>query len=218
MNEPDDLITSALRDLARQAAQPHLSAETLWRAGRRRRWAAITTTAAGAAAATAAAALIPLAVLSTPAHPAPRPPVISSAGTHRPAPIQLRQVARLTHHRCPPGSHGLPGTSKDECFYLTRTGMAISRFASVTILNPQSGTKAYWVNFRFERADIDRFTDLTRKLANSPTPRNQMALIINGVVLMHPYIPASISVGEFQLETGPSRASAEALLHQVEHL
>jgi hypothetical protein len=217
MNEPDDLITTALRDLARQAAPPRLSAEALWRAGRRRRWTAITAAAAGAAAATAAAALVPFAVLSAPSHPAPGPPVTSSAATHHPPPIQLRQVARLTHHRCPPGSPGRPGPSKDECFYLTRTGMAFSRFASVTIINPPPGTRVYWLNFRLPKEDIHRFTDLTQKLANAPGPRNQMAIIVNGVVLLHPYLSAAIPVGVFQIGTGDSRAHAQALLHKLEH-
>ena len=217
MNEPDDLITTALRDLARQAAPPRLSAEALWRTGRRRRWAAITTAAAGAAAATAAAALVPLAVLSGPSHPAPSAPVTSSAGTHRPAPVQLRQVARVTHHRCPPGSHGLPGTSKDECFYLTRTGMAITRFASITIINPPPGASDYWLNFRLQKDDVRRFVDLTQKLANAPAPRDEMAVIANGVVLLHPYLPAPIPVGVFQIGTGSSRAHAQALLHKLEH-
>lgn len=217
MNEPDDLITTALRDLTGQAAPPRLSAEALWRTGRRRRWAAITAAAAGAAAATAAAALVPLAVLSAPSHSAAGPPVTSSAGTHRPPPVQLRQVARLTHHRCPPGSHGLPDPSKDECFYLTRTGMAISRFASVTIINPPPGASDYWLNFRLQKDDVHRFTDLTEKLANAPGPRNQMAVIVNGVVLLHPYLPAPIPVGVFQIGTGDSRAHAQALLRKLEH-
>ena len=217
MNEPDDLITTALRDLARQAAPPRLSAEALWRTGRRRRWGSITAAAAGAAAATAAAALVPLAVLSAPSHPAPGPPVTSSPGARRPPPIQLRQVARITHHRCPPGSHGLPGTSKDECFYLTRTGMAITRFASVKIINPPPGARDYWLNFRLPKDDIRRYFDLTQKLANAPGPRNQLAVIVNGVVLLHPYLPAAIPVGVFQIGTGNSRAHAQALLHKLEH-
>jgi hypothetical protein len=172
MNEQDDLITTALRDLAGQAAPPRLSADAVWRAGRRRRWAAITASAAGAA---AAAVLVPLAVLSAPSHPAPGPPLTGSAGTHWPPPIQLQQVARVTGHRCPPRSHGLPGTSKDECFYLTHTGMTISRFA-ITITNPPAGTSDYELSFRLQRADVRRFADLTQKLANSPSPHDQMGV------------------------------------------
>jgi hypothetical protein len=217
MNEPDDLITTALRDLAGQAAPPRLSAEALWRTGRRHRWTAITAAAAGAATATAAAVLVPLAVLSAPSRPVPGPPVISSAGTHRPAPIQIRQVARITDRRCPPGSHGLPSTPKGECFYLTRSGMGITRFASITIINPPPGTSDYSLSFRLRRDDIRGFADLTQRLANSPAPRDQMAFILNGVVLLHPTVVAPLDLGVFQIVVGHTRAQAQALLRELEH-
>jgi hypothetical protein len=71
MSDPDNPITIALRDMAEQAAPPHLRIDAAWRAGRRRRRAAVTTSVAGAAAAVAAAVLVPLALLGAPAHPAP---------------------------------------------------------------------------------------------------------------------------------------------------
>jgi hypothetical protein len=95
--------------------------------------------------------------------------------------------------------------------------MAISRFASVTIINPPPGARDYGLNFRLPKEDIHRFTDFTQKLANAPGPRNQMAVIVNGVVLLHPYLPAAIPVGVFQIGTGDSRAQAQALLHKLEH-
>jgi hypothetical protein len=71
MNDPDNPITIALRDMAEQAAMPRLRIDAVWRAGRRRRRAAVATSVAGAAAAAAAAVLVPLALLSAPSHPAP---------------------------------------------------------------------------------------------------------------------------------------------------
>jgi hypothetical protein len=59
MNEPDNPITIALREIAEQADPPGLSADAAWRAGRRRRWAAM---AGSAATVAAAAVLVPLAV------------------------------------------------------------------------------------------------------------------------------------------------------------
>jgi hypothetical protein len=215
MNEHDDLITTALRDLAGQAAPARLSADVAWRAGRRRRWAAITASVAGAA---AAAALVLLAVvLSVPSYPAPRPPLTGSAGTHRPSPIELQQVERISPRPCPPGSHGLPGTSKSECFYLTHTGMTISRFASITITKLSPGDSGYWLSFRLQRADIRRFADLTQKLENLPNPRNQMAFITNGEVLLHPIVVATLDFGVVQVQAGHTRAQAQELLHLLEH-
>jgi hypothetical protein len=51
MNDPDRPITTALRDLADQAAPPRIRADAAWRAGRRRRRAAIITPAVAMAAA-----------------------------------------------------------------------------------------------------------------------------------------------------------------------
>jgi hypothetical protein len=214
MTELDDFITTALRDLAEQAAPPRLDADGLWRAGRRRRWAAIT---AAAAAVAAVAVLVPLAVVGTPAHPAPGPALIGSGSAHRLAPIQFRQVAWIANRNCPSHSHGLPSTAKDECFYFTHTAMTISRFAAVTITQPSPGTSGYWLSFRLERADIRRYGDLTQQLQNLPSPRDQLAIIANGVVLLHPEIVAPLDFGVFQIYAGHTRAQAQQLLHRLEH-
>jgi len=214
MTELDDPITTALRDLAEQAAPPRLNADALWRAGRRRRWAAIT---APVAAVAAVAVLVSLAVLSAPAHPAPGPALTGSGSMHRPPPIQFRQVARTTGRSCPSRSHGLPGTSKGECFYFTHTAMTISRFASVTITQPSPGTSGYWLSFRLEPADTHRYGDLTQKLQNLPSPRDQLAIIANGVVLLHPQIVAALDLGVFQIYAGHTRAQAQQLLHRLQH-
>lgn len=212
MTELDDPITTALRDLAGQATSPRLNADALWRAGRRRRWAGITTSAAGAA---AVAVLISLTALSAAVHPAPGP-ALTGGSAHRP-PIQFRQVARIADRSCPPRSQGLPGISKDECFYFTHTGMAISRFASVTITQLSPGTGGYWLSFRLERADIHRYADLTRELQNLPSPRDQLAIIANGVVLLHPEISAELSLGIFEVYAGQTRAQAQQLLHRLQN-
>ena len=219
MNE-HDLIMTALRDLASQAAPPRLSADAAWRAGRRRRWGAITASVAGTA---AAAVLVPLAVvLSAPSHPAPGSSLTGSAGLHRPPPVQLRQVARISPGQCPPHSPGLPDASKHECFYFTHTGMTVGRFASITVTNPPGGTSPptgtdeYWLSFRLQRADIHRFADLTRKLVNLPSPRNQMAFIVDGAVLLHPSVGTALDFGVFQVQAAPTRAQAQELLHVLE--
>jgi hypothetical protein len=213
MTELDDPITTALRDFADQATPPRLDADALWRAGRRRRWACIISSVAGTA---AAAVLILVAVLSVPAHLTPGAALIGSGRTHQP-PIEFRQVARIDDRSCPSRSRGLPGTSTDECFYLTHTGMTVSRFASVTVIRPSPGTDGYWLSFRLERADIHRYADLTQKLQNLPSPRDQLAIIANGVVLLHPEIRAELSLGIFEIYAGHTKAEAQQLLHRLEH-
>jgi hypothetical protein len=98
MNEPDNPITHALREIAAQAGPPGLSADAAWRAGRRRRLAAM---AAAAAAITAAAVLVPLAVhgvlggtAAAPTSPAAVPGVVTtlSETTSSPAGTMTVQV------------------------------------------------------------------------------------------------------------------------------
>jgi hypothetical protein len=214
MSEHHELIRTALRDLAGQAAPPRFSADAAWRAGRRSRWAAMTAWVAGAA---AVAALVPLAVLTAPSRPAPGLPLAGSAGTHRPPPVQLRQVARISPGPCPPHSRGLPDASKHECFYFTRTGMTVSRFAAITVTHPPGTASEYCLNFRFQRADIRRFFELTRKMMNFPGPRNQMAFIAHGVVLLHPFVGAALAFGLVQVQAAPTRAQAQELLRLLEH-
>jgi hypothetical protein len=62
MNEHEQEIASALREMAGRAATPPPKVETAWRAGRRRRRNVMTASVAGAAGVTAAAVLVPMAV------------------------------------------------------------------------------------------------------------------------------------------------------------
>lgn len=239
MSKPDHIIGTALRELADEATPPRLNADVLWRAGRRRRWAAITTSVAGAA---AAAALIPLALLGAVANPGPAP---GPPSTHRlppiQFPIQLRQVATIADSGCPPGSHGLPGVSKDQCFHFTHTGMTISRFAAIRIAEqimtcsrnvrpfpgstgrrllpvtgrvPASaeGPGTIVLGLHLQRADIRPYAGLTQKLANQPSPRNQLAIIANGVVMFHPRIVNDVSASSTSHIT-----MAASTLHSPQH-
>jgi hypothetical protein len=229
MSEPGHIIGTALRELADEATPPRLNAGALWRAGRRRRRAAITTSVAGAV---AAAALIPLALLGALAKPAPAP---GPASMHRLPPIhfpiQFRQVARITGSRCPPHSPGLPGLSKNECFYVTHTGMTISGFGSVSIaeqtvicsspqqqalhtrgpiLSPLEGPGTILLSFRLQPAGIYPYAVLTHKLVNQPSPGNQLAIIADGVVILHPRVvnDVSYSFTRYPMMTASTLSSA----------
>ena len=214
MSEQDP-ITTALREIADQAAQPWLRTDATWRAGRRRRWTAITTSVAGAA---AAAVLVPLAALSGPAHLSRGPASLGASSTRRP-PVEFRQVATIVRHACPPHSAGLPGATKNECFYLTHTGMTITRFASIKITQPPGQTTRpdYILSFRLQRPDIRPYADLTRKLTGLPSPRDQLAIIAHGVVVVHPSVLAPLDSGIFEITAGHTRAQAQQLLQMLDH-
>jgi hypothetical protein len=80
VNDSEDPISGALREMARHATTPPIPADALWRAGRRRRRVAITAPAASLA---AAAVLVSVVVLGAHAHKASGPTMpAATARTH----------------------------------------------------------------------------------------------------------------------------------------
>lgn len=96
---------------------------------------------------------------------------IATSAAGKAAAAALISLAALSAAVHPAPGPALPGTSKNECFYFSHTGMTSSRFAAVTITQLSPRTSGYWLSFRLERADIHRYADLTYKLQNLPSPR-----------------------------------------------
>jgi hypothetical protein len=71
MSNPDDPIKIALRDLADQAAPPHIRADDAWRAGRRRRRSRRQIPAVAAALTAVAGTALTVTSLAATGHPAP---------------------------------------------------------------------------------------------------------------------------------------------------
>ncbi|HEY2131195.1 MAG TPA: hypothetical protein VGH77_28840 [Streptosporangiaceae bacterium] len=217
MNGPEPLIADALRDIAAEAPAPRPMADAAWQAGRRRRWRGLAAAASAGAGAITTAIALPLAVAGSPAQPpslltGPTAPV----SLHRP--IQFRQVATISGHVCPPGSSGVPGPADQTvrpragCFYLTGSGMTVSTLQSAWVTRASTGQ--YVINIHFNPADTSRFAALTRKLADQPDPRCQLAIIVSGRVIAHPMVQAPITTGQAQIIGFGSRAQAERLLNQ----
>jgi hypothetical protein len=97
--------------------------------------------------------------------------------------------------------------------------MSITRFASIKITQPpgQTPRPEYMLGFRLQRPDIRPFANLTSKLAGLPSPRDQLAIIAHGVVVLHPSVVATLNSGIFEITAGHTRAQAQALLHNLEH-
>jgi hypothetical protein len=203
-------VASALRDIAGQATPPQLNADAAWRAGRRQRFTAITASVAAAGCVVVTAVLLPLATLGGPAHPAPR---LASPISLR-SPIQFRQVAVIAHASCPAGSHGLPGTAPGLCFHLAGARMTVTGIESAKINVAEAGD--YVISIRLTRADTGPFAALTRKLAGRPSPRNQLAIVAGGRVILHPAVQATITNGQVQITGLATRTQAEHLLHSLE--
>ena len=219
MSGPEEMIADALREIAAQAGAPRPIADAAWRAGRRRRLAALTASAvAGAAAIVAALLLLPLAAVGGPAHgqlpsgPASQPGPAAPISLR--SPIQFRQVAAISNASCQAGSGGLPGSlpgsAAPACVYLTGTGMTVTAVQSAQVA--QSGDGGYVLEIGFTPAQTGPFAALTRRLSGLPSPRDQLAVIIDGRVIDDPAVQGPITGGTAEIAGFATRAQAESLL------
>lgn len=213
MSGPQEMIADALREIAAQAGAPRPMADAAWRAGRRRRLAALAASAvAGAAAIVAAVLLLPLAGHGEPPSPSASPPGPAAPISLR-LPIQFRQVAAITGAPCPAGTGGLPGSGTPACIYLTGTGMTVTALQSAQVV--PSGTGSYLLEMVLPPAEKGRFAALTRKVSGLPSPRDQIAIIIGGRVLVHPAVQGAITDGSAEIAGFATRAQAESLLSSL---
>ena len=210
MSGPQEMIADALREIAAQAGAPGPIADAAWRAGRRRRLATLTASAvAGAAMIVAAVLLLPLATHGQPpSRPASQPGPAAPISLR--SPIQFRQVAAISNASCPAGSGGLPDSAARACVYLTGTGMTVTALQSVQVV--PSGTGGYLLDILLTRAETGPFAALTQKVSGLPSPRNQLAIIIDGRVIADPAVQGAIPGGNAQITGFATRAQAESLL------
>ena len=215
MSGPEQMIADALREIAAQAGAPRPMADAAWRAGRRRRVAALTASAvAGAAAIVAAVLLLPAAHGQLPSQPASQtgPTPISLR-----SPIQFRQVAAISSAPCPAGSGGLPGSLPGSgtpvCFHLTGTGITVTTVQSAQVV--PSGGDGYLLKIVFTPAQTGPWAALTRRLPGLPSPRDQLATIIDGRVIADSVVVGPITDGTTAIPGFVTRAQAESLLSSL---
>jgi hypothetical protein len=212
---PEEMIADALREIAAQAGAPRAMADAAWRAGRRRRLAVLTASAVAGAAAIVAAVLLPLAAHGQP--PSRPPSQQGPTPISLRSPIQFRQVAAISNASCPAGSGGLPGTLPDSaapaCFYLTGTRMTVTALQSAQVI--PSGTGSYLLKIVLPPAQTSPWAALTRQLSGLPSPRDQLAIIIDGRVIADPAVQGPITGGTAEIPGFATRAQAESLLSSL---
>ena len=126
-------------------------------------------------------------------------------------------MAAITNASCPAGSGGLPGTlpgsAAPACVYLTGTGMTVTAVQSAQVA--QSGDGGYVLEIGFTPAQTGPFAALTRKLSGLPSPRDQLAVIIDGRVIADPAVQGPITGGTAEIAGFATRAQAESLLSSL---
>ena len=241
MNRTEELIGTALRDIAEEATNPRPLAAQAWRAGRRRRAGGLISAAAGVAAAVA------IAVAVLPGHAVGSAGgtgggQVPTSGRHQPtavtgkqpavtgkqpaairlrSPLVLRQVSTVSQQSCPPHSAGLPGTPNvgqrgpGECFSLTHYGMTITTVQSAAVRSSTT-SDGYTVVLVLNRSNAQRFGEVTTSIYNRqlPFPRDELAVVVQGRVVDTAVVDRPITTGQFTINCG-SRALAEQLLHNL---
>jgi preprotein translocase subunit SecD len=77
-----------------------------------------------------------------------------------------------------------------------------------------SGTGGYQLDIVLTRAQTGPFAALTLKVSGLPSPRDRVAIIIDGRVIADPVVQSAIPGGNAQI-TGFTRAQAESLLSSL---
>ena len=224
MSGPGEMIADALREIAAEEGPPGPMAEATWRAGpmadaawragRRRRLAALTASAVTAAAVVAAAVLVPLAAHGGLAHrqpPAPASQQGPAALIRLRSPIQFRQVAAINPGACPAGSGGLrlPDSGAPGCIYLTRRGLTVTTVRSAVVI--RTGPGQYALNLVLTRAQRGPWAALTRQVSGLRSPRDELAVIVDGRVIAYPAIDGAITGGSLLIDFA-TRAQVERVL------
>lgn len=225
MNGTEELIATALRDIAEEASGPRPLADVAWRAGRRRRLAGVVSAASTVATAIAiAVVLLPGHAVGTPGatvrglapESAPRQHQQTSGRLRWP--LELRQVTAVSDKPCPRHSAGLPGVSEpglkapSECFSLRRTKLTITIVRSATVRLSATADQ-YAVVLGLAGSDASRLGALSMAIYNTrpPWPGNELAFVVNGRVVSVPVIAGPLTTGSLTINCA-THASAEYLL------
>ena len=87
--------------------------------------------------------------------------------------------------------------------------MTVTTVQSVRVVQLDTG---YALEVVLTPADTGKFAALTRQLTGQPSPRDQLAISIDGHVMAHPAIQGPITGGTAQIPGFATRAQAESLL------
>jgi hypothetical protein len=213
VSDTDELIAGALRDLAAQAVTVPPAADALWQAGqRRRRLSAVATSAAAAVVAVAVGLTLTLGGSGAGHRGGPREPAAPPMGLS--TPILFKQVARVGKPPCPASVNPATGraTGPPLCIRFTGTEMAVTRIESARV---QQGSRGrYQLEIRLTPADARRFATLTRELAGQHSPRNRLAIVLNGHVLTDQLVLTAVTSGRAAIPVPgfPSKPQAQFFL------
>ncbi|GAA2114795.1 SecDF P1 head subdomain-containing protein [Actinomadura alba] len=128
-------------------------------------------------------------------------------------PLGIQQVTEVTPGACTDGS-GVPAFDGTECYRLA-PGMTVTRVERIEAALSPNGGSGWHVQIDLVPADGTAFGSLTRQVAGEQSPRNQLALVVDGRVVSAPAVQEAITGGQVQISSNFSRQEAERLVRQM---
>jgi hypothetical protein len=129
-------------------------------------------------------------------------------------PLQLRPVTEIAQ---PPCASGLvAGADADEasCYRLADETLTIERVKDLEIVYPKENPE-FAVQLTLYPDDAKAFGELTGRLAKEQSPKNQIAVVVDGKVVTAPAVMEAITGGDIQITGNFSRPDAEKLIEQL---
>ncbi|MFC7648581.1 hypothetical protein ACFQX6_55165 [Streptosporangium lutulentum] len=128
-----------------------------------------------------------------------------------PASLRLQPVLEVTQAPC--ADTDLLDSTGTACFRLAEG--ATVRQAARAVAGVDPGTGQWSIMVTLSRADAVMFAELTGRLVAEPSPRNQLAILIDGKVVSAPIILEPITGGKVQISTGSVKETALAFARQL---
>lgn len=120
----------------------------------------------------------------------------------------------MVHQTCPRGTHGLPGTSKRECYYFTTKELQLAlqsvKVVRMPVVTTAQGKPAYTVQVTLQPGKAGELVALNAQIMHQAAPRNELAWIMDGRVVTSPVVTQKLPA-TFQL-TGPGGLAAQQQL------
>lgn len=127
-------------------------------------------------------------------------------------PLQLRPVTEIAPAPC---ASGMVGDAEGaQCYRLAEETLTIERVKDLKTIPPKENPQ-FAVQLTMYPDDAKAFGELTGRLAKEQTPRNQIAIVVDGKVVTAPAVMGAITGGEIQITGNFSRPDAEKLVEQL---
>lgn len=127
-------------------------------------------------------------------------------------PLELRAVTQQSAAPCAAGL--IADTEGTSCYRLAEEKLTIDEVESIKSGPAQQGT-GFVIDLTLNSDDAKAFGDLTGRLSKEQTPRNQVAVVVDGKVVTAPAVMDAITGGQVQIAGNFTKASAEKLVKQL---